>query len=44
MKKTFKSPELTIVLFADEDIIVTSNGGVPGNSNGQIGDIPEEDD
>lgn len=32
MEKKFEIPELTIVTFCANDIIVTSNEGVPGNS------------
>lgn len=32
MKKTFETPELTIITFVQEDIIVTSGpGGIGGN-------------
>ena len=41
MKKKFEDPKLTIVLFADEDIIVTS-GGIGENWGGQPGDESQD--
>lgn len=37
MKKKFETPELTIIYFSAEDIIVTSNEG-PGGDYGMGGD------
>lgn len=39
-KKNFLIPELMIVLFADEDIIMTSANGPTGDGNGEEGETP----
>ena len=38
MKKEFKKPELEILLFANDDVIVTSSNGEWGEGQGQGGD------
>ena len=41
MKKKYENPNLEIILFADEDIIVTS-GGVGGLFDGEPGDESQD--